>query len=150
MLAHPVRRTAPRLLAPSPLRAPLLVAGLAVTGTGLVALLDPGVGGRYPPCPLLTLTGWYCPLCGGLRAVHALTKLDVAAAAGWNVLAVPLLVLAVWFWVVWLRRAWRGETTPARWRPIVPRWGVWSLALAGLAFGVLRNVPVLAFLAPHA
>lgn len=131
------------------LRPPLAAAALALAGTAWVAAVDPGVPGRYPVCPSLALTGLYCPLCGGLRAVHALTRLDVPAAVGWNAIAIPLLGLAVWFWVVWLRRAWRGETAPGRWRPIAPPWAVWAVCLIGLAFGVARNVPGLAGLAPH-
>ena len=130
-------------------RPPLAAAGLALAGTALVAAADPGVPGRYPPCPWLAMTGLYCPLCGGLRAVHELTRLDVAAAVGWNTLAIPLLVLAVWFWVVWVRRAWRGETAPGRWRPIAPAWAVWVVCVLGLAYGVARNLPGLEALAPH-
>jgi len=131
------------------LRPPLTAAALALGATALVAAVDPGAPGRYPPCPLLVTTGLWCPLCGGLRAVHALTRLDVAASVGWNAIAIPLLILAVWFWVVWMRRAWRGETAPGRWRPIAPGWAVWAVCLAGLAYGVARNVPALAVLAPH-
>jgi hypothetical protein len=132
------------------LRPPLAAAGLALAATALVAAVDPGVPGRYPVCPSLALTGLYCPLCGGLRAVHALTRLDVAASIAWNAIAIPLILLAVWFWIVWIRRAWRGETAPGRWRPIVPRWAVWVVCLVGLAFGVARNLPGGEFLAPHA
>lgn len=132
------------------LRPPLTAAALALAGTALVAAVDPAQPGRYPVCPSLALTGLYCPLCGGLRAVHALTRLDIAASVGWNAIAIPLTLLAAWFWIVWTRRAWRGETAPSRWRPIAPGWAVWTVCLLALAFGVLRNLPGWGFLAPHA
>ena len=108
--------------------------------------------GRYSPCPLLAATGWYCPFCGGLRALHALTRLDVAGSVGWNALAIPLLLLALASWVRWLtwaRRARSGRRTPAPWRPFSPRWAVWALCLTLTTYGVARNLPPLSFLAPH-
>lgn len=132
------------------LRPPLTAAAVSLAGTTLVAAVDPGVPGRYPLCPLLATTGLYCPFCGGLRAVHALTRLDVGAAIGWNALAIPVLIGAVGFWAVWLLRAWRGETAPDRWRPLAPGWVWWVVCVALLVFGVLRNLAPYAALAPHA
>ena len=36
--------------------------------------------GHYPTCPFLAITGWYCPGCGSLRAVHDLLHGDLAGA----------------------------------------------------------------------
>lgn len=110
----------------------------------LIALRSPYTSGSYGFCPFLTLTGYYCPGCGGLRAIHDLLHLDVAAAWDMNplvVLAAPLVVVA---WSVWLWRAWRRR------EPRVPSTGaVVTLAVCLTAFTVLRNVPALAgLLAP--
>lgn len=127
----------------SALRTSLAVGAGVAAGTVLLALVDPHQGG-YPLCPLLALTGWACPACGGLRATHDLATGDLAGAWAMNplwVLVVPFLVVA---WALWVRRAWRGTTARA-----VPPWvGVVGLVVL-VGFGIARNVPVMApFLGP--
>jgi Protein of unknown function (DUF2752) len=68
---------------------------LALGGAvALVGALDPNAPGHFPTCPVLALTGWWCPFCGGLRAVHALVHGDPATAVARNPL-VPLFVVFV-------------------------------------------------------
>jgi hypothetical protein len=132
-------RTASRRLA-----APAAVAALAVGATTLVAAVDPNQPGHYPTCPFLFLTGLYCPGCGSLRAVHALTELDLLAALDRNpltVLAVPFLVLA---WARWTRRRATGRIRDR----VLPGWVIWGLLAAVCAFWVLRNLPGAGWLAP--
>lgn len=116
---------------------PVLIGAVLAAATLTVALVDPHDGG-YPLCPLLALTGWYCPACGGLRTAHDLATGDLAAAWSTNpLLAVALPLLAV-AWAVWTYRALRGR--PAR-NP--PGW-LWAVVLGVLlTYGVLRNVPAL-------
>ncbi|GGO51125.1 hypothetical protein GCM10012287_32420 [Streptomyces daqingensis] len=106
--------------------------------------VDPNEPGHYPVCPLLALTGVYCPGCGGLRSAHALAHGDVAAALGANALAVlgfALFAVFVVFWVVRVLRS-RPVTVPLR----SPHW--WALGIAALIFTVVRNMPVGTSLAP--
>jgi len=139
--AGPTRSAAWR----SPLVAPLALAGTALLGVLVVRVVDPNVAGHYPVCLSLTLTGTYCPLCGGLRAVHDLMLGNVAGAFRMNplvVLGLPLLALAWWRWV---RRALRGirATVPA------VTWPAWVTFGVIAAFWVARNVPALqGWLAP--
>ncbi len=130
---------------PTPLAAPLavLVGGMAAVAG--VATVDPEQSGHYPSCPFLSVTGWWCPGCGSLRAVHALAHGDVATAVDRNVLtglAIPALVVA---WVAWLRRAVTGRP---RLRWAAPSIALWALLATIVAFGVLRNVPTGSWLAP--
>lgn len=97
--------------------APLATALGVAAATACVAVFDPNVGGPYPVCPSRLLFGIDCPGCGGLRATHALTQGDVAAAADHNLLLVIALPIAVVAFVLWCIRSWRG--TPAR--PLQPR-----------------------------
>ena len=49
-------------------------------------------------CPIHAVTGWYCPGCGGTRAIWALLRGDVVGALRDNLLlftVLPLVVLAV-------------------------------------------------------
>lgn len=126
------------------LRTPLQVGALAVASGSVVALVDPNEAGHYPTCPFLALTGRFCPGCGSLRAVHALAQGDLTTAVGDNVLTVlavlPLLVI----WGLWVRRSWTGaRRTTVGSAPLL-----WALLAVACVFGVLRNLPVGAALAP--
>ncbi len=129
------------------LRAPLMVAGATVAATTYVGAVDPNEGGHYPACPFLALTGLYCPVCGTLRAVHALAHGDVTAAVGLNVLAVAGLAALVALWVVWVARAAGGARHVGQ-APTLPRWVGPVLLVAAVVFGVLRNLPAGSALAP--
>ncbi|MCE0485236.1 DUF2752 domain-containing protein [Ornithinimicrobium sediminis] len=126
-------------------RAALLTGGAVAAATLLVHVYDPAQEGSYGLCPLRLTTGLLCPFCGGTRAVHALTHGQWDVAMGLNPLVTLALPVAVVLWVLWLVRAWRGRHTD-----FLDRIGlVWTLIVAIVAFGVLRNVPVLApFLSP--
>ena len=122
------------------------VAVLAAVGaaTAYVGAVDPNEGGHYPTCPFLFVTGWYCPGCGSLRAVHALANGDGATAFARN----PLLVLSVGvlavIWLRWLGRSWAGSTRGT----VVSGGGVWGFLGVVCTFWVLRNLPGFAWLAP--
>jgi hypothetical protein len=63
---------------------------------GALAAFDPAVTWWFPSCPLHVLTGWLCPLCGSLRAVHALLVGHPLAALAFN----PLLIVSLGLWFV--------------------------------------------------
>jgi len=124
-------------------RGPAVTAAVVGLGTLVVALRDPHVSGSYGYCPLYAATGWYCPACGCLRATHDLAHGDLASAWSANpvwVLTVPVLV-GLWAW--WSVRAARGRRGPS-----LPAWTAWAFFGVVVAFGVLRNLPGLAALAP--
>jgi Protein of unknown function (DUF2752) len=144
--------TAPPLDAPPrrPLHAlwaPLSVAATALAATTYLALVDPNQPGHYPLCPFRSVTGYACPGCGSLRAVHDLATGNLAGALqrnGLTVLAVPLLAL---LWVRWLRTNVSGPRAA-----ILPAWllriALWSMLALVLAFGMTRNLPGLGRLGP--
>ena len=53
---------------------------LAAAAMALVAVFEPAATWWFPSCPLHALTGWLCPLCGSLRAVHAILHGSPVAA----------------------------------------------------------------------
>jgi hypothetical protein len=117
------------------------VAAAALVLTGALAVLfffDPSTAGFFPVCALHEMTGWQCPGCGGLRAVHQLSHGHIAAAWRLNPFVVGLLPLALW---LGLREAAR-DFTGRQWPGLVTRpvFG-WLLTGALVLFGVLRNVP---------
>jgi hypothetical protein len=124
---------------------PLLVAAAAGGALGVLAAVDPHQPGHYPTCPFLALTGWFCPGCGSLRALHDLTQLDVAGAWGMNPLLLVVLPFLLVTWVLWTRR--RVLDAPKSW--LLPGWAVLGILGLMVAYGVARNVPALApWLAP--
>ncbi|MER6912900.1 DUF2752 domain-containing protein [Streptomyces sp. NPDC000594] len=138
----PVAAGAPR--AARRIVAPLAVAAAAAGAFAYVGAVDPNEPGHYPVCPLLNLTGLYCPGCGGLRSAHAVVHGDLPAALGANALAVVAYAVLAVVWVLWLVRAARARPplrTPA------PLWW-WSLGGVLLIFAVIRNLPFGAALAP--
>ncbi|EYR64012.1 membrane protein [Actinotalea ferrariae CF5-4] len=122
-----------------PWAGPAAVGLLTSAATLVLAVRSPYETGSYGVCPLLAVTGLWCPGCGGLRAVHALTQLDLAAAWGMNplfVVGAPLLVLA---WGLWLARSLgRGPSVWGR-----ATWPAWAFLVVSVLFAVLRNVPAL-------
>lgn len=122
--------------------------------TGLVALVGTAVVGignptttHVPLCPLKAVTGLDCPLCGGLRAVHSLTRADVVGALDHNLIftvSVPVLVVG---YLIWLLRSLGRPVVP---RLRLPSWTNVALLVAGLVFAVVRNVPAFAWLASGA
>jgi hypothetical protein len=99
-------------------------------------------------CPLHATTGLWCPFCGGLRAVAALSHGDLVAAASFNVVVIGLLPLLTFWWLLGVRAAWAGR--PHRWLLLTNRrWLVLGAVL--VAFALWRNLPAAplgAYLAP--
>jgi hypothetical protein len=123
---------------------PALVAASAAAALAWVGTVDPGEPGHYPTCPFLAVTGWFCPGCGSLRALHALAHGDLGAALARNPLMVLTVPVLLGWWVAWLVRSLCGR--PRRWA--APAWTIWAFLALVLAFTVARNLPGATFLAP--
>jgi hypothetical protein len=123
---------------------PLSTLAGAAAALAVVAVVDPNEPGHYPTCPFFALTGEFCPGCGSLRAMHALTHGDVAGAAGLNVLALASLPVLAVIWLRWTRRTWTGVPRP---QPLPAVW-LWTLAVGVVVFALVRNLPFGAALAP--
>ena len=63
---------------------------MALVALPLVFAFDPAETWWFPSCPLRALTGWQCPFCGSLRAVHALLHGAPRSALDLN----PLVIVA--------------------------------------------------------
>ncbi len=100
----------------------------------VLAFHDPNDAGSYPTCPFLSITGFDCPGCGTLRAVHALLHGDVAGAIGFN-----LLLMVVLIGSVIAGASARIAPLSATQRAAVSRAVRNSLPLVVVAFWVLRN-----------
>lgn len=132
--------TRPRALA-TPLSA-------AVGVGGFVAVLHATGGWQLGPlatCWFHAGTGLWCPFCGSMRAVGALSHGHLIQAMSLNLPVVLLLPVAV---AIWLRRlAWatRGRVVDP---PSIGGRAYLVLGTVFVVFAVLRNTPYGAWLAP--
>ncbi|MEU6563966.1 DUF2752 domain-containing protein [Nocardia nova] len=126
---------------------PLLVAGAAAGAAIVLHFRDPHTHGAYGLCPFYALTGWWCPGCGGLRAMHNLTEGRVLDAVHSNVFLLPLLLTVTFWWGRWAVGRWRGRPDTSFPFRIGGR-GQWVLIGALVVFTVLRNTPFGTWLAP--
>ena len=117
--------------------APVTTIGLLAATTLALHLRDPHAEASWGLCPT-AMMGFWCPGCGGLRAVNDLTNLRFADAASSNlafVIALPFLVGGLALWTV---DRWRGH------RRRVPISTISTTAFAVVAllavFTVLRNL----------
>jgi hypothetical protein len=117
------------------------VGAAAAVGIASLALQarDPHRHGSWGLCPFKAITGWDCPLCGGLRSVNDLGAGRLVDAAHSNLLFVSSLPLVAVLWALWLYAAWSGRRValPA---PATRVLFVGAVALA-LVFTVYRNTP---------
>jgi hypothetical protein len=116
------------------------LAGLLAALAGAVLLLhtfSPEDFPFYPRCGLFTLTGFHCPGCGSLRALHHLTHGRVGAALDSNALLVCSLALGCTWSVV---RRIRNRPLLSTSGPGVGRLVAVVLG-AAFIFGLLRNLP---------
>jgi hypothetical protein len=117
----------------------------AVVGAfAYVGTVDPNEPGHYPACPLYSLTGVYCPGCGGLRSAHAFAHGDFLGALQDNALAVVAYLGFAVLWTVWVVRAARGRPLRIDLGPV----HLWSLGTLLLVFTVVRNLPLGGWLHP--
>ncbi|GAA1012474.1 membrane protein [Acrocarpospora pleiomorpha] len=124
---------------------PAGVAAITIAATGYVAAVDPNAAGHYPACPFLAVSGFFCPGCGSLRAVHALAHGDPLAALGLNPLFTLTAPVLLYLWIRWARAAWTGRRmSTVLARPVF----VWGFVAVALVFWVVRNLPFGRFLAP--
>ncbi|GIH26370.1 membrane protein [Acrocarpospora phusangensis] len=125
--------------------APAAVAAVTLAATGYVAAVDPNAPGHYPVCPFLAVSGFYCPGCGTLRAVHALAHGDPLAALDLNPLFTLTAPVLVYLWARWALAAWTGRRmSTVLARPVF----AWGFVAAALLFWVARNLPAGRILAP--
>jgi len=126
-------------------RAPVLTIGGLGAATVALHFRDPHMSGSWGYCPTAAL-GFWCPGCGGLRAVNDLTNGDVAAAASSNLLFIAVLPVVVVLLGRWLVDRWRGAQREPNARLITS--ATVTLCALALVFAVVRNLPVGTWLAP--
>jgi hypothetical protein len=113
---------------------------LGIIGTGIVMLrlFDPATSGIFPPCPLRYFTGWYCPGCGSLRAIHQLLHGNLPAAWALNPLTIILLPFVLYGLASHICFEVRKLRLPGLF--IRAEW-IHALCVVIVLFGIARNLP---------
>jgi len=96
----------------------------------------------YPTCPFHLLTGFYCPGCGSLRALHQIMHGNIQSALDFNPLTVVFTPLLGWMIVSQFSVVIRGRPLP--WL-LTPALWMWILSVIIIIFWILRNIPVFPF-----
>ncbi|MEP7310579.1 MAG: DUF2752 domain-containing protein [Acidobacteriota bacterium] len=114
---------------------------MAVVVLPTLFAFDPAATWWFPSCPLRSLTGWLCPLCGSLRAIHALVHGDPLVALALNPLVTAGVLIGMAALVSDAVRPVRTPVRTTRFEGLLARcFGARGLAVA-FAFAVLRNLP---------
>lgn len=122
-------------------------AALCAAAALLYIYLTKNGAGAGIPCTWHTLTGYWCPGCGSSRALRALLHLEFYQALRYNALfTVCAPFVGIYFAVVAFRYIKYGENVPVKRK--IPLYPLWILCGIAICYGVLRNIPVLSFLAP--
>ncbi len=128
------------------MRRPVSVIGGLGLATAALHLRDPHQSGSWGLCPSAAL-GFWCPGCGGLRAVNDLTDLRFADAASSNLLLVAVMPVAIFLLGRWALDSWTGKVRA----PLGPRANaviLTAIVITLATFTVLRNLPAGSWLAP--
>lgn len=122
---------------------------VAAAGLMMLRVFDPATSRLFPPCPVHYLTGWYCPGCGSLRALHQLLHGNLRAAWALNPLTVVLLPFLSYGLASTALFEIRGKELP---QPFLRAVWIRALCAAIVLFGIVRNLPLHPFdwLAPAA
>lgn len=113
--------------------------GAIVVGAVLLEVFDPATSRIFPPCPVRYLTGWYCPGCGSLRAIHQLLHGNLRAAWALNPLTVVLLPFLTYGLASLSLFELRGRELP---QPFLRAGWIRALCVVIILFGIARNLPV--------
>ena len=96
----------------------------------------------YIPCPIKTITGFYCPGCGITRMLLSLLKLDFYGAFRYNPLLFILLPIGLYLYIDYLIRK-----DKSLYKKIPEK--VWYVVIViFIIYGILRNIKAFDFLAP--
>ena len=121
---------------------------LGFAGVAILYTFDPRNPGTYPICPFLGLTGYHCPGCGTLRALHQLLHGNIIAALGYNPFTVLSLPFIAYSYADGAMRGFRVKPTCLESSSHTNTSGRSFVGI--VAFWLLRNVPIepLTVLAP--
>jgi hypothetical protein len=115
----------------------LLIGALALLSSAMLFWFDPTRYPVYQVCFFHRVTGWLCPGCGSLRALHQLLHGHLVTAFRFNPLLLISLLVAGGFMGRQALRGLRGHQASFAVRPV---W-LWLWLALAVVFTVWRNIP---------
>ena len=91
------------------------------------------------PCPVLTVTGLYCPGCGMTRAAISLLHLDMYQSFRYNAL---LFFIPPLYGIYYLANKYQWKKSGGA--------IMLSMLILAIGYGISRNIPALSWMAPTA
>ena len=113
-------------------------AAMVAIAVGVLRVFNPATAWFFPPCPFRALTGFLCPGCGTLRALHQFLNGHFVAGFRLNPLMM-LLLPCVGYSAA--SSALEMAGAPALPRVFLRPIYIWALLAVIIAFWILRNVP---------
>jgi hypothetical protein len=110
----------------------------AVVGISITAFyyfINPVDNAFLPSCTFKKITGFYCPGCGGQRALHQLLHGHFNDAFHSNLLIYILIP------IVWYKVSLHLNNFPSRDLLVLDKKGIWIFLSLLLSFTILRNIP---------
>jgi len=128
-------------------RAFIVAAAAFFAAAALLYLYFTGEGeGAGIPCMFHQLTGLYCSGCGASRALRSILHLDFYQALRYNaIFTISLPLLPIYFSALGISYIRFGKDRISGKISMFP---VWIIIAAAILYGILRNIPAFAFLAP--
>ena len=121
------------------------VLGFAILcALAVLFFFNPATHGFYPVCLFHVLTGFYCPGCGGTRAVYQLLHGHLLRALHDNALFVLTLTGLTAQGARFVVQKIRNRPAAFTVSPIM----LWAFLVTVFVFTVLRNLPAFAWLSP--
>lgn len=125
----------------------LILAAAVFAAAALLYLYFTGEGeGTGIPCVFYQATGFYCSGCGTSRALRSILHLDFYQAFRYNaIFTAALPFIAAYFAALAISFIKFGKDKISE---KIPMKFVWVFIVLAVVYGILRNVPAFAFLAP--
>ena len=119
----------------------ILYSAIVITGSLLIYFIDPATG-HLPGCLFHSITGYYCPGCGTVRALHSVFHGQLLVGFQYNPLAVLLLPFLAYGLLLRITQLWKINFLPRI--ALSSRFISLSLFVV-LIYMVIRNIPVYPF-----
>ena len=116
--------------------------GIVMAAGYILYTFNPASSALYMPCPFHKLTGFYCPGCGTLRAIHHLLHGHVVTALRLNPLMVLLLPFLGYSFFAYVMGNIRGRPLPPL---VVPAIAIWVFLGVVFLFWGTRNISTYPF-----
>ena len=99
----------------------------------------------YIPCPIKSLTGFYCPGCGITRMILSILKGDLYQAFRYNPLVFILMPFIIFYFLeINISKLYNKKSICKK----VPDYVFYIIIAVLVVYGILRNIDIFSYLRP--